>query len=665
MATTSKTLAGLIAGALATALLGACGGGGGGSTSTAAGAGAAPVANLAGVLNDAPVAGARYFTSSGSGGCTSSAPCTTNAQGQFNYAAGDAVTFTAAGVTLGTTSTLQPAADGSTTVTPVSLVSGATLPTDPGPTAIAQFLQTLNSVAASTTGSGAPGVLMMPSDAATTGKLATALSNAGITSASSVTTATLQTAMNTAFGANQITVVPASTATATLTEGVNSSGFIGTVWSGTCTCGGGATIYFQPGGALTGFTADGELLAGSWAGSTTAGGGVTVQASASGGGYGTGTIPANSNSGTVTVYSSTGVQKGTLTFNKVVSAAASTATQYLGGWYATYTPNATGLAAGDSGGTAYIIAAADGTLYGITDGSSAPFQGTWSTANGQGSASWTENSKSITIAIDLSSGTGTVTVGGQTYGTISFSRTGTLTRKNNQTSTASSIPLALNVVVSWANGSTTVSSLALGVNVFDGNGALIASGVKPESTSLRTDWVRTTTTDSISVPYPQGVGSTFSLSVGPANCTISGATGTINDANSGNASAYPTVYVTCDPSAAAPPPVPLLLNVTTTWGTVYPMPGYGLALIVKDASGSQIASGFVQQNVNLIGSDGVVRGTTTTTNIAASYTPGTAASYTLTTGLAYCTITAGGSGSVVDASAGNASAYPTVAVACQ
>lgn len=660
-------------------VLAGCGGGGGGGTASTPSA-TVPTANLIGTFTDAPVVGAKYVTSSGSGGCVASAPCTTDAQGQFSYASGDTVTFSAAGVTLGTTSGLAPSADGTTTVTPVNLVAGAAAPTDPGPTAIAQFLQTLSTITTGTSGSGTAGVLTMPPDSATAGKMTTALSTAGITTTSNITTTTqltalqaaLQTAINSAFGANIFTVVPAATAQAALTQGVNSDGIVGTVWTGSCTCGGGGTIYFQPGGTVTGFTSDGNLLAGSWAGATTSGSGVSVQASSSGGGYGTGTFPVNSNTATVTVFKSSGAQNGTITFNKIVAASAGAVTnsQYLGGWYATYTPNAAAMANGDSGGTAYIVAAPDGTFYGITDGSSQSFKGTWTIANGQGTATWTDTSasvgKTISISINLANANGTVSIDGTAAGTLALSRTGTLTMKH---STTSSIPLLLNVAVSWANAGNTVDSLALGLNIYDSSGNLVASGVKSESTAPSSTGIRTTTTDDIAVSYPTGGAATYSLSVGPANCTITGGSGSINDANSGNASAYPTVNVTCDPNATtAGPPIPLLLNVSTTWGTTYPSPGYGLSLQVKDAGGNQIASGFVQQNVNLAtGTNGATVGTTTTTNIAASYPTGSGVTYTLSAGSgpgAYCTISSGGSGTVSDANSGNASAYPTVMVSC-
>lgn len=653
--------------------LAGCGGGGGspatpGPTST-------PTATLLGTFTDAPVVGATYVTSSGSGGCTTAAPCTTDKLGQFKYAAGDTVTFSAAGVTLGATGSLNPATDGTTVVTPVTLVSGATAATDPGPTAIAQFLQTLSTVAAGTSGNGGPGVLTMPTDTATLSKL----SGAGILSTSSVTSVVsqLQAALNLAFGLNQYTVVPAGAAQAALTQGVNSSGIIGTVWAGTCAinqCGGGsasgtATIYFQPNGTLTGFS-EGNLLGGSWSGSTTSGGGVSVQITNGKGGYATGTFPSNAGTATVSIFNSSGVAQGSFTFNKVLasSIAAATNTQYVGGWYATFTPNAATLASGNKGGTAYIVVAPDGKFYGITDGGGSSFSGTWDPTTGLGSAAWTDSSsKAVAIAIDLSNGIGTVSFGGQAAGTLSFSRTGTLT--NNQNNSAAPIPLLLNVVVSWANNGNTVSSLALALSAYDSNNNQVASTVKSESTAPLSTGVRTTTTDNIAVPYPTGGAATYKLSVGPSNCTMTGNSGSVIDANSGKANAYPTVYVTCDPNSApltgGGSPIPLLLNVVTNWGTVYPSPGYGLALMVKDAGGNQIASGFVQQNVNLTNSSGVVMAATTTNNIAASYPKGSGVTYSLTTGSAYCTITGGSGGNVVDASSGNASLYPMVAVTCQ
>ena len=110
-------------------------------------------------------------------------------------------------------------------------------------------------------------------------------------------------------------------------------------------------------------------------------------------------------------------------------------------------------------------------------------------------------------------------------------------------------PLLLNVVTSWANTSTSVSSYNLILSVSDSSGQQLAYTVKTERTSLRTDGVHTTTTDNIAVSYPKGLGSTYNVQVDNATqsrCNIVGGSGTVNDTNSGNATTHPTVSVTCN-----------------------------------------------------------------------------------------------------------------------
>ena len=112
-----------------------------------------------------------------------------------------------------------------------------------------------------------------------------------------------------------------------------------------------------------------------------------------------------------------------------------------------------------------------------------------------------------------------------------------------------STPFILNVMTSWANTSTSVSSYNLILTVTDASGQQLADTVKSERTSLRTDGVRTTTTDNIAVSYPQGLGATYNVQVDNATqsrCNIEGGSGTVNDSNSGNANAHPTVSVTCN-----------------------------------------------------------------------------------------------------------------------
>lgn len=106
-----------------TAVLSACGGGGGsGNPGTGTSTGT-------GTFLDSPVAGLSYTCGSSSG--------TTDASGHFTYDTGSTCTFKIGGVTLGS-------APAKSTLTPVSIVSGATDETNPTVTKLAQLLQTLD-----------------------------------------------------------------------------------------------------------------------------------------------------------------------------------------------------------------------------------------------------------------------------------------------------------------------------------------------------------------------------------------------------------------------------------------------------------------------------------------------------------------------------------------
>jgi hypothetical protein len=528
----SKTISGLVSGAILAMLLTACGGS---SSSTSTSPSAVPAPTLVGTFTDAPVAGLVYGTSSGS------ASGVTDAMGQFAYAPGDSISFVAAGIYIGS-ATPSVAADGSTTVTPLTLVPGAAGVTDTTVTTIASFLSTLNAVSVAN-GKGASGVYVIPSDTV----LNDALSAVGV-----ITTTNLQSAINVAYPKLGVTVPKDADAQAALQQGINSQGIIGTVWSGTCaTCGTGGgsdsgMFYFQPNGSLVGFTQSGATLSGSWAGSSS---GVTVSLVSSKGGYTQGgAIAKGSSTGSADVYSSTGVKQGTFNFAKTTSATSLTTTAYLGGWYAKFTPNANGTVAGyGTGGSAYLIAAPNGNLYGITNDGSY-FSGTWNVSTGVGTANIATPGKSTAVSVALATATGSATNNGQIIGSLALSRSGSFS-VTPSTGTADAIPLLLNVSVSWANTTTSVSSFALSLNVLDAKGTLVANGIKSQSTSLRTDGKRTTATDSISVSYPKGGGSSYSLQVdNPAlktPCTVTGGSGTVSDASSGNASAYPTVSISC------------------------------------------------------------------------------------------------------------------------
>ena len=85
---------------------------------------------LTGVFVDSPVAGANYSTETQSGMTTST--------GEYNYVAGESVTFSIGGIVLGT-------AVAGPVVTPLMLVDGAVDASDPRVTNIVRLLMTLDS----------------------------------------------------------------------------------------------------------------------------------------------------------------------------------------------------------------------------------------------------------------------------------------------------------------------------------------------------------------------------------------------------------------------------------------------------------------------------------------------------------------------------------------
>ena len=107
-------------------LMSACGGGGGGAGDEASSGG---TATQQGVFIDSAVQGIRYESGALSG--------ITDASGAFQYESGNSVRFYVGDVLLGEVK-------GSSTITPVELVSGAADETNPTVTNIARFLQTLD-----------------------------------------------------------------------------------------------------------------------------------------------------------------------------------------------------------------------------------------------------------------------------------------------------------------------------------------------------------------------------------------------------------------------------------------------------------------------------------------------------------------------------------------
>lgn len=104
-------------------LLSACGGGGGSEDPPQ------PPEPSTGVFVDSTVAGLHYETPTRSG--------TTNSAGEYDYLPGEMVTFSIGGISLGSTAA-------GPVVTPLALVSGATVATDPVVTNIVRLLLTLD-----------------------------------------------------------------------------------------------------------------------------------------------------------------------------------------------------------------------------------------------------------------------------------------------------------------------------------------------------------------------------------------------------------------------------------------------------------------------------------------------------------------------------------------
>jgi len=540
-----------------------------GCSGSNSGGGSTPTASQAGQFVDEFVQGASYYTSTGSGGCTAGTPCTTDSTGTFKFAAGDIVTFTALGVKLGS-ATLAGNSSGSVTLVEPNTLTGESSPTGTKAVALATFLHMIST----TTAQG----IQVNSNI---GSLATAVPNADATQITDFTA--LQTSIKQSSGLT-VSVPSTSTITSILTQTATLTpatlGFDGSVWRGTCDSGcGGGTFTLAANGAAFGFTDDGALISGTW--SVNSDGSIALSLVSSDGGSASGTLPAGKTSCT-SCLALTQHSGGTTTLSLAeVSAGGSSsassvaANAYAGLWYATFTPNAAGAAAGlgtagaVSGG-AVLVAAPDGNVYGMTDDGSF-FSGSWSLSNGQGTATVTIKTSSSTslagtVSFDLSQMSGTLDVGGTSYGTLAFNRSNGTSASPyfvlHSSSGSNLIGLVLNLQVNWKNMGGSGSggyqeSLALDAHVDDSSGNRLVSTVASEQTYILfgTSTVPPTT-DNIGLSYPAGSGATYHVTFGGGGttmtdpggmtCSIANGSGTVVDANQGNPSAYPTVTVTCN-----------------------------------------------------------------------------------------------------------------------
>jgi hypothetical protein len=560
------------------------------------------VASQTAIFSDAPVGGLSYTAS------PSGATGTTNALGEFNYAPGDSVTFSAAGITLGTATNLSTTSTSGnpSVISAINLVSGATSATNPTVTAIGQLLGALNSVAV-TVGENNGGTFVIPTATGLSGASATAVTTLLDTlKASGITAGTLLTAVESGGTAHTAivnaggTVPAAASAQANITQGVNAASFIGTLWTAPCAaCNNGAgetvALIFNPDGVVRGFAAtdsdsNGTLI-GTWQASTAASGGATFTlvstpninngAESLDHDYLQGTLSATA--GTAQIYSRSGTAQGpALTFTES-PLPADTNTAYLGAWKISVVVSSAGDVTG-AGRSIFAIFEPSGKWY--LSVAKAASVGTWDTSTGVGTLAITSNNPTSTCGLTTQNpqtltvnlATGTATLADASSGTVVG--TGTVTRSglgsaeilddfsDNAGTLAEAavevdVPLSLNVNVSWpANtvGGSATSSLVIGV-VLTGPGnvgtacntsnatKVEAYGLRPEINSLGNGAAAGSTPDTITFGYIKTQAAAYQVGVlGPQaqHCSVmQNGSGPIVDANSGNASAYPTVQVVC------------------------------------------------------------------------------------------------------------------------
>lgn len=504
-----------------------------------------PYSSLQGVFLDAPVTGLNYRTTSGAAG-------TTDEQGHFTCAFGDAVTFSTGGIILGTVVPIIGPA-GNVTVTPVDLVGGDT--SYLYAQWIGQVLGSLNSIAAARhINAGQPvanGVFTIVQKDATAvfqplvpsyNPLVyvpspwVSLFTLPFSGTTPSVLSQLQAAVTAVGGVASVT--SAADATLNMNQGVNAAAVLGTVWKVASTSSGPTgTVFFQPDGNLTGFTSDGNILAGTWAGSTaTPPASPAVQfsliSSPSGATY-SGTI-AGSGATTATVYDSGNSPAYTL--SKATASIALFNNLYLGGWYGVYTPVQGSTEVYGAGTPVYLVLSPDGSFSGIMDGNQANtgiIYGSWSPGNnfaapisGTGNGAFA-NDPTVTFSFNMASKTGLYLRNGNVAGTITFSRSDVLSMNSSTFSspgtTMATLPLTVNI--SWpASPQNFHSSFALAISTDSGTYAITS-----EASPLGNGAASYTVTDTVSVPYYPTGASSYTWTVDPlvsGSCTPASGTGT-------------------------------------------------------------------------------------------------------------------------------------------
>jgi hypothetical protein len=117
---------------------------------------------------------------------------------------------------------------------------------------------------------------------------------------------------------------------------------------------------------------------------------------------------------------------------------------------------------------------------------------------------------------------------------------------------APTIPLVLNLTITWANHGNSASSINVTLNAYDVNGHQLGHYLKSEVEAPPNTGtgIPSQNTDNLAVSYPQGQGATYQIIVNnpptvPSPCNIANGSGSIDDSKSNNANAYPTVTLNC------------------------------------------------------------------------------------------------------------------------
>jgi hypothetical protein len=512
---------------------------------------------------------------------------------------------------LGTASSLPTTstAGSPSVITPINLVAGATSASNATVTAIGQLLGGLNSVAVAV-GQGHGGVFTIPSATGLTGTNATKVTTLlASLQASGATAATLAAAVasggaaQTAISTAGGTVPTPSNAQANITQGLNGGSLVGTFWSGSC-----AVCSNGTGGTLSlYFNSDGAV-------------------------FGFGSISTTGN----------GKMIGTWQPNASGAAGASftlvTGTKYNSGPGTPTTLDGSYLSGSISGssGTAQVYNAggtAQGAAITLT-AAAAPAAGTSTSYFG---------AYMVTL--------GTITAAGQAQGAVAGS---------------SAIFLAApNGTANVTGGNTTGASFdpATGIGTINING----SGIATTCGGTQPSFAQT-----ISFNLASG---TLSDSVGGAQ-TASGAITRLTQSQEVLFNFYDNANTVAE--AAAEQIIPLSLNVNIDWpansGTATSALVLGIALAGSDTVGTSCnpgpalpkLEGFgLRPELNPLGAGAAA--TTVSDTFSFGYVKGQVQSYAVSVlgpAAGHCSVTANGSGSVVDASSGNASLYPTVTVHC-